>query len=514
MKKIYITAVALLFSAASCNDSFIHLAPHGQQSSATFFQTEEHFAQAIAAAYVPLRGLVETDYLTAEMRSDNTHFERSQVRGVSHERRENIANFQVEAGNTFVYDIYKACYNGISRANIVIGRIVDADIPQEAKDAIAGQAKFLRAFFYFKLVRHFGGVPLYLKEVTNADEAFLLRSSVDEVYAQIIADASDAVQQLLPPTSFPQSGAATKGAATMLLAEVYMVQKKYEEAEQLLKTLEPMGYQLLLDYASVFSTSHKNSEESIFEVQYMEGLQEGQQSNFIYLFLPRTPNTEVITGVATANQGRGGYNVPSKDIIDAYESGDKRKDISIGVAEGTVNANGYLRIQANKSIVDYVTPEGKVGIPYIKKYLNPHTTPNNTDDNWPIYRYAGALLMLAEALNEQNKQDEALPLLNKVRDRAFGAGVATVVTTDQAELRDIIAHERRMELAFENHRWHDLVRTGEAIEVMTAYGEELKKEYNYLHADSYHVTPEQLIYPIPRREIELNPELTQNAGYN
>lgn len=511
MKKIYFITAVLMIAGSSCDDSFIDLSPEGQQSSASFFQTEPQLRQAVIAAYVPLRNLMENDYFLAEMRSDNTHYERSVTRGTAYEMRDNIADFANDASNNYVYNVYKSCYNGISRANIVIERLETADISEEGRNEIEGQAKFLRAFFYFKLVRHFGGVPLYLTEVATAEEAFLPRSSEEEVYAQIISDVTDAIVKLEPPGAFPQSGAATKGAATMLLAEIRMTRQEYDEAETLLITLPSMGYQLLPDYASVFSTANKNSHESIFEVQFMQGTQGEQQSNFIYLFLPRSRNTQIITGVATNNSGFGGYNNPTPDLINAYEPGDKRKDASIAIAEGTYDGSGFLNISALKSIEGYTPPASpKVGVPFIKKYLNPHTDVNNTDDNWPVYRYADALLLLAEALNEQGKSAEALVHLNQVRDRAFGVGVSPIVTTDQTALREILENERRVELAFENHRWHDLVRTGKAIEVMTAYGEEIKQRYDYLRPDSYTITPAKLLYPIPVFEIEINPDLTQN----
>jgi tetratricopeptide (TPR) repeat protein len=514
MKYRYLLLLMLVLGSTACEKDFIELAPKDQQSSETFYKTEAQFRQAVTAAYAPLRDLLVNDYFTSELRSDNTHYEYYAInRGTAYTQRETIADFVDDPTNAYVNAVYYHCYTGISRTNIVIERLVNASLDQEAKNDIEGQAKFLRAFNYFKLVRHFGGVPLFLKEVTKADQTFLPRSSAEEVYNQIIADARDAVEKLPAPTKFPQSGHATKGAATMLLAEVYMTQKKYAEAEALLKTLPAMGYQLLPDYASVFSTANKNSRESIFEVQYMQGLQGGQHSNFIYHFLPRTQNTKLITGVATNNTGIGGWNTPTRDLIESYEPNDRRKDASIGIAEGTYNASNVFTITANKSVVDYTPAPGKIGVPYIKKYLNPHADANNTDDNWPIYRYADALLLLAESLNEQGKSGEALLYLNQVRDRAFGAGVAPVSTADPSALRDIIGHERRVELAFENHRWHDLVRTGKAIEVMTAHGNDLRQEHSYLLPNTYQVNQNRLLYPLPQAEVELNPDLTQNPGY-
>ncbi len=298
----------------------------------------------------------------------------------------------------------------------------------------------------------------------------------------------------------------------MLLAEIFMTQKKYAEAETLLNTLSAMGYALNTNYADAFLTTNKNSKESLFEVQYLEGTAAGTApSNFIYQFLPRMTTTVLITNNATANSGTGGWNIPSFDVISSYETGDKRLDASIAVAEGTVNSSDLMVVSANKSIIGYTPAAGKVGIPYIKKYLHlPHVATNNSNDNWPVYRYSDALLLLAEALNEQNKSSAALTSLNMVRVRA---GLSVSTETNQANLRAIIFHERRVELAFENHRWHDLVRTGNAIPVMTAYGIKAKAAYTNLPSNAFTITNEKLLFPIPQSEREINPGLTQNPGY-
>jgi len=513
MKKIYIITSFLAVTICSCKKDFIALTPQDVNASATFYQTEPQFRQALASAYVPLRDLMANDFFTNEMRSDNTHYQPyPSNRGTAYLYREQIADFTDNSTNSYTNAVYFHCYSGISRANIVIGRLPAASISDAAKKDIGGQAKFLRAWNYFRLVRYFGGVPLSLTEVTKADEAFLPRSTAEQVYSQVILDAQDAIKELSAPAKFPQSGQATKGSATMLLAEVYATQKKYAEAEALLTTLPAMGYALQANYTDVFLTTNKNSKESIFEVQYLEGLQGGQQSNFIYLFLPRTTNANLITGVAAANNsGNAGWNTPTQDLIDAYEPNDKRKDASIAIAEGTYNSSDLFTISANKSIINYTPAAGKVGVPYIKKYLHtPHVAVNNTNDNWPVYRYADALLLLAEVQNEQGNSATALTSLNLVRTRA---GLPASTETDQALLRDIILHERRVELAFENHRWDDLIRSGKAIAIMNAHGAKLKQMYSYLTPDSYNITPDRLLYPIPQSERELNPQLTQNPGY-
>ncbi|HEY4151166.1 MAG TPA: RagB/SusD family nutrient uptake outer membrane protein [Chitinophagaceae bacterium] len=511
MKRIYVISALVVLAASSCKKSFIELAPLDSLSPTTFFSTEAQLRQAVTAAYTPLRDLENDDYFLCEMRSDNTHYQTyASNRGTAYVQRENISDFVDDPTNSYTNSEYFNCYTGISRANIVIGRIGQVTLTAAAKNDIDGQAKFLRAFNYFKLVRLFGGVPLYLKEVDNAEDAFLLRSTADQVYTQIVSDATDAVNELAPPAKFPQSGQATKGSATMLLAEVYMIQKKYPEAEALLTTLAGMGYGLNTNYSDAFLTTNKNSKESLFEVQYLEGTAAGTQpSNFIYQFLPRTSTTTLITGTTTNTAAIGGWNTPTQDLINSYEVGDKRLDASIGVAEGIYNASDLLAITANKSIVGYTPAAGKIGVPYAKKYLHlPHVATNNTNDDWPIYRYADALLMLAEAQNEQGKSP--LVSLNLVRTRA---GLLPSTETNQANLRTILAHERRVELAFENHRWNDLVRTGTAVSVMTAYGITAKATYNLLPSNAFTITSDKLLFPIPQSERDVNPGLSQNPGY-
>lgn len=508
MKKYLISIIGLIIF--SCSEDFLNLYPEDQTSGGNFFITEEHFTQAINAAYQPLRSVESIDFVFAEMRSDNTHYDfYPQDRGNALLHRENIADFTDDKLNTITNPLWINLYNGVSKSNIVLTRIEGSELNDEFKNNIIGQAKFLRAFYYFKLVRYFGGVPLHIKEVTTSEGAFLPRATSNEVYNIIVDDLTDACQKL-SPVKFPQSGRATRGAAMTLLAEVYMTQKKYSDAETILRQVTQMGYELLPNYASVFSTSNKNSKESVFEVQYQMGTQ-GQQSNFIYMFLPHVPSTTPYTGVNYNNINIGGWNMPTQDIIDSYESGDKRLDASIAIAEGSINTTGIFQATGIASIINYKAPEGKIGKPFIKKYLNPHTISNNTDDNWPVYRYSDVLLLLAESLNEQSKSTDALPYLNLVRARA---GLSAVSQTNQGTLRDIIAHERRIELAFENHRWHDLVRTGKAISVMTAYGNNLKKIYSYLTSNSYQVTENRLLFPIPYEEESYNINLgANNPGY-
>lgn len=483
------TAVLVLFLASACSKSFLDLTPQTSVSEANFFITEDDYTKAVTGAYRPLQLLYYDAYVMGEMRSDNTYYLfNTSNRGGQIVEKENINTFTDVATNSYIYTKYTNDYVGIANTNAVLQRIDAASISATAKSNLKGQAEFLRAFYYFDLVQYFGGVPLHLKEVASVAETALPRSSAADVYKQIIADATDA-SALLPKTQAVK-GQVTQGSAKMLLGYVYMTLKQYPNAEKVLKDVTTLGYSLLPDYAAVFDPASKNSAESIFEVQYLQGTL-GVQSNFAYQFAPGVTDTKNITGQTGNSQNLGDWNIPTPDLIAAYEPGDKRKAASI--ADSYVNPAGVPVMQ-----------------PFVKKYLHPHAQFNNTDDDWPVYRYADALLLLAECLNEEGKAGEAIPYLNQVRTRA---GLAATTATAQTTLRDAIAKERRVELAFENHRWLDLVRTGQAIPVLTAYGAKQKAIRPYLTGNVYNVTPDKLIFAIPQNELLISKLLTQNPGY-
>src|SRR5690606_661481 len=291
MKKITYLTVSIL-ALSSCSDSFLDLVPPTSLSSASFYQTVDQFDQATAAAYTNLRGIAFMGIFMDEMRSDNTFYTRYAAdRGTSTsaeaypEFRDNSLTSQEpnSPGNR-----YGNAYQGISKVNTILTRLESASIAEEDKNRIAGEALFLRAFYYYDLVQHFGAVPLQLTEITATEEAFLPQSTVAEVYAQIIVDLNAAIPLLPVPASFPQSGRATRGAAKMLLAYAYMSkpEREYEKATAELIDITGMGYGLMDSYADVFDPAYKNNKESIFEVQYKQG-NEGQQSDFIWRFIPK-----------------------------------------------------------------------------------------------------------------------------------------------------------------------------------------------------------------------------------
>lgn len=521
-----VISVTLGCSCISCSD-FLNLSPYSEITAENFYQNEEDFTQAINGAYQPLRNMYNTEeWNLGEAKSDNTtyiiHIAKSSLDG------EDPDQFRETSTNGNVGTKYNNCYVIIGRANRIISEIDKADFGSEAKNNLKGQALFLRAFSYFSLVQYFGGVPLHTIPSTVYEDAFKPRASVEEVYEQIIKDAQEA-SNLLPVKSKQEPGRVSKGTAQTLLGNVYIVLKRWAEAEHVLKEIVSSNeYELLADYGSIYSTANKNHKESIFEIQYMQDASLGQQSDFIYRFLPYLTNPSAITGTTPdpcpSNVDHGGFNTPTVDLINAYEKGDKRLDASIGMVEGRLTDSYSLDAIGVKSIIDYMAPPGMTAYPFIKKYFHEHTKPYYTDDNWPVYRYAEVLLFLAEAVNEQNRPDEAVTYLNNV----FGqnsirgrAGLAPVTVQNVDALRNVIYHERRIELAFENKRWTDLLRTGLAVEVMTRHGQNIKDHPELYYwpegvqpvANAYVFNPDKCLLPIPLREIDLNKALKQNPGY-
>ena len=500
MKKITFTALFVFLGLLSCNKDFLTVVPETNLSTAIFFNKEADFQQAVNATYVPLRAIInDRAWLLGEMHSDNAYYYRNILFGAT-EQQEDIADFAIPmangvTSNTHVLNQYRLDYQIIARANQVLSAIDAVEFPAASKNNLKGQAQFLRAYAYFELVQYFGKVPMHLTPVTNRQEAALPLATVDEVYAQIIKDASAAITGLLPkPTQ--EAGRVTSGTAKMLLANVYVVRKNWAEAEKLLKEIVASNeYKLMPDFNDAFSTTtgNKNNAESIFEVQFQEGAS-GYNGTLMYNYLPRPMSPDElrpISGTSNPQPLTGeGNGAPTPDLIASYAIGDKRKDATIG----TVTISGSLR--ANKTF------------PYNKKFAKSHSLHTNTGNNIPIYRYAETLLYLAEALTEQGKMGEALPFLNQVRLRA---GLPAATATAQAALRTQIYQDRRSELAFENKRWFDLVRTGTAVEIITAYGNRIKANpVSYYYPEgavprSNAFTNISLLYGLPADEAALSP---------
>jgi starch-binding outer membrane protein, SusD/RagB family len=496
---------SVVFSISSCKKTFLDTVNPNSVTAASFYKTESDFQKAIIGAYYPLQGLVGDGsqnssnsvgaWAMGEMRSDNTDFVyNTNDRGAL--QLEQIAYFSDDARNNHTSLKWNQCYKVIAFANPVLQYIEGASINDSVKKVIKGEALFLRSYAFFELIQYFGDVPFPLADATSLETTALARTPTADIYARIIADTKLAAS-LLPSKKVQTPGHVQSGTANMLLGYIYMTQKKYPEAEAALKLVDNGDYTLMSKYSDVFDPKFKNNSESLLEVQFQAI--SGYNSNFTYFFVPRLQDASVIPGFPAGAQTLlyGGWNVPTASLLAEYEAADS------------------LRYKTNISDVPYKDVNGVTVKHWCKKYLHPHSINFVTDEDWILYRYADAILLLAEALNEQGKTPEAIAQVKRVRRRA-GLLDASFTAVTQDAVRKAIAHERRVELAFENKRWLDLVRTGQAVPVMTAFGQALKADgaHTYLLSTDYNVTATRLLFPIPQSEININPKVTQNPGYN
>ncbi|QNK63662.1 RagB/SusD family nutrient uptake outer membrane protein [Pedobacter sp. PAMC26386] len=497
-KYIIVGMFFISLSISGCKKSFLDQTPEASLPGVNFYRTEADIKQAVSGAYSSISDMGRVSYwLFGEMRSDNTTNQYNPSdRGF--EQREFIDQFLVGATAEPLQLYWQQNYTGILRCNEILIRIDEVPMSAELKNQYKGEALFLRAFHYFNLVRQFGGVPLRLTPSQSpADARSKGRAAPEEVYAQVIIDLNTAAQNLPAKYSSAEIGRATQGAALSLLAKVYMTQKKFNEALTVLRKVQSLGYSLVSVYGDIFLPSNKNNSESVFEIQYL-GSQPGLSSNFLYQFAPWSSGSIVTGDPGTTLGGGNGWNIPTQDMIDAYEAGDLRKDASL--AEGYTDITGEF-----------------VKIPYVKKYNHGIIERGRTNDNFPVIRYADVLLMIAECLNEQGfiAGGEPFVLLNQIRTRAGlpvktpGNAIAALSVDNQQAFRDAILQERRVELAFENHRWYDLVRSGKAVAVMTAHGQYEIAHKTTIPAGSYLLNTNKLLLPIPQKDVNLD-NLTQN----
>ena len=483
--KYNLIAIALLgFSFSSCSD-FLEQNPQTDLSENDFYKTADEILSAVNGAYSSLQegDIYGNWYVFGEIPSDNT---RNQLSGSVTTQNE-FDQFYIDTQNSMIANFWKAAYKVINRTNTILGRIDGIEINTELANRYKLECKFIRALMYFNLVRVYGDVPLVLKEISISESYDILREPKENVYNQIIADLKEA-QDLPVSYSTAEDGRATQGAAKALLANVYMTLHKYAEAETILAEIINSGRYSLLEntpgslnidgYKNVFSPVNHNSKEGIFEIQFLKGGY-GEGSNYANNFAPENSGTNVV-----AVGGTGGNNIPEMDIYNAYEEGDLRRDFSMSL--------GYYDNRKNNEWVESR---------YVCKFMYVPYQNNDASNNYPVIRYADVILMYAEALNQNGKTAEACKYLNMTRRRGFGyqtteTSPVDLQTTDKAQFALMVEQERRVELAFENHRWFDLIRTGRAVEVMRSKGFSLNET--------------NLICPIPQKQIDVNPKLTQN----
>ena len=483
------TAALFLFTISACKKDFIILAPVSNQTSATFFKTAADFQQGVNAVYDGLQSQQaygRTFYYLMEVRSDNTDIgDRGANAGVASQ----VDLFGEATTNSFVTDGFAGSYVIISRANAILDRIDAAAIDETSKKQFKGEALFLRALSYFNLVRLYGNVPLVVRTESPNESLNDKRNAATEVYAQIEADLKNAVTLL--PVTYSNSadlGRATAGSASTLLGKVYVTEKKWSDAATVLKTVLP-NYSLLPNYADLFKADNPVTAETIFTVRFRKGLSPSEGNTFFSDMAPMIYINGTTYSGATNNR-------PTVDMAKAYEANDKRFTASMDTV--------YLRNATTLS-------SGR----YVKKYLDLPGTTGDQGNSFPVLRYADALLLLAESLNEQAysasaANGSALFYLNQVRTRAGVTAYTGTGLPTQDAVREALFKERRVELAFENDRWFDIIRYSKGLQIMQAH---LLKEYGLA---SPVLTTNRFLLPIPQREIEVHNDpvnFSQNAGY-
>lgn len=486
MKNTHIFFLLLLSLVFSCED-YLDLEPVSQSivvgntdADSLYFKSASEVEAALAGTYGGFKDeYFQLDYfVNGDAQSDDAYA------GGDNPDNFQIDDYRLDATNRNVSRDWGYLYTTIGKANTILNNIDDVTDPAltaSRKAEIIGEASFIRAFMYFQLVQLWGDVPLQLQEVKTIsadrlDEIYAIifpaRSSTEQVYAQIISDLERALPLVRPTAT--HKGYATTGAVNALLAKVYATREPHDWAK--VKTycdaVIAGGYSLLSDYNQLWSNANENSAESIFEINYSGGASDGNWG------------TKIFRGLDWKK-----FNLPSNDLVAAFEAENDQ-------------------IRKNASIV-FIDISGKwsdehwpqTHYPFINKWRN---FQEGSDQNYIFIRLADILLLKAEALNELNDQAGAAELVNRIRTRV---GLADISVASQADMRLAIEKERRLELAFEGHRWYDLKRTGRAIAVINnargANGQNL----------GYNLTSQRLLWPIPQAELDKNQKLTQNPGY-
>ena len=492
MKKIKIALYALLtLTMVNCSDDFLDKTQPDTINTGNYPKTGEELITLVNGAYQPLQRpkLYNMRMWTSDIFAGNSIV--GAGGGDDGLETTQLSNFVTSTDNQGVLDLWRGPWPGILSSNIIIKTAPELNIDETIKNRCLGQAYFLRAHYYFILVRFFGDVPLVTEPQDVNGDLYPARAPKTEIYKLIISDLEKAIQFLPTKQQYGDSdkGRASKGAAIGALAKVYLTLGQWQKVVDLTTQLEGMGYALNTDYSDNFNINKENSVESLFEVQYASDggydfWSNENQSSWTSTFMgPRGAN---FVG------GGWGWNQPTQEFVNSYEAGDKRKEKTI-FYEGCPDYDGK-EYKANYSLTGY----------NVKKFLVPLSafpSYDNSPLNFPIMRYSEVLLMKAEALNELGQTSLAIVPLNLVRGRAGLAAVTSGLS--QTAFRDKVLHERRMELAFEGQRWFDLIRVNDG-----QYG------LNFLHSiGKTNASTKHLLLPIPQIERDRNPNLTQNPGY-
>lgn len=495
-KILSITCIISLFMVSACNDSILNKTNPNELSPETFFESEAQLRDATNSVYAILQSLpmYARQYFFS---NDLMGQEATGLGSLGADLREYI-DYTWTSSNGNISGLWNVLYQGIHKANFVIGnsdKVPEAAISAAQRKQYLGEAKFLRANYYFELVSRWGDVPL-LQEIATTAEG-LPRSPASEVWTLIQADLDDAANNLLmtkDELGVDNLGRATKGAAYALKGKVHLFRGQHQEAADAFSKVS--GYSLVDNYFDNFMEETEHNSESIFEVQF-NGSYGGANSW-----------GSDGSGVAevTFRSQEYGFNawrnvIPSPDLLAEFEANDPRYGFSF-YSDGDLFNNDQ----------DVVTAFGNVADdnPNWKKYQQQYNSGGSNTQcgiNFRVIRYADVLLMWAEALNELDQRPEAIAKMNMVRNRVsvsmpnYGTPAMDAIypAGTKAEVFNAIVHERQVELCGEQVRYRDIQRWGIAKDVVPNY-----------------TVGKHELWPIPLTEIDANESISsadQNPGY-
>jgi hypothetical protein len=494
------TALLVLSLFTACK-KWVDYDPHEDYkiTELDYLKSESDYRTMAVSVYTPLQWLNQ-EVPVGDIASDNAVSGGENASDVL--SLQQIDDYTHTPNNSTLTELWKVAYEGINRANYLhqykAKNLAGQTVDFAGKEALYGEIYFLRAYYYFHLVRLFGDVPMFTeKRLSLSESKTLQRTPKTEVYRQIEADLNAAIA-VLPPTQV-QKGRITKYAAQALLGKVYLYENKFTEAATTLdNVINSNAFTLATNFASIFLASGENGTESVFEIQYSNvfpyynwpGYNRGQGN-----YAVQQTGIRGLNGTAAMPYAPGwSTNLPTQNLAAAYTAGDQRKDATILDIEAYKNANPSFNITYQ------VAPYKNTGL-YNQKYQPRKGETSgqlelNYTNNFRMIRYADVYLMAAEAYNRATSPNDtkAQGYLNKVRERAFGNTSHNISATGTA-LRDAIWEERRLELAMEGHRFFDLVRTGQAATKIPGF-----------------VTGKHEVFPLPQQEIDIS-GLSQNPGY-
>jgi hypothetical protein len=491
------------FALTSCVD--LNEAPKSFVSSDQFFKTQADAIASVNAIYFRLNASGQTPYHVLfstgmDMMSDDVQ----PGPGATNADVRSQSVLSHSSTGVRVREIWQQHYDAINRANIAIDKIPAIQMDEALKNRLVLEAKFLRALYYFNLVRLYGDVPLVLHETTslNPEALYVERTPAEQVYQQIIQDLTDA--HGLPNDTFgsaprytaSDAGRATGGAARSLLAKVYLT--RYDYANAITKAAEviegPFGYGLFTNYSHVFLPAYKNGIEHIFSAQF--------ESN-----ADSHGNGQAMRSAPTGIPGMNGNfaEQPLPGIYELFSAKDKRRDVSFITSIVSPSNGQTYQLTLKDPVTGQIRPN-----PHFNKWFDPAQAANlgQSAANMPVLRFSDVLLIHAEAINEKDGPTAAAyASYNKVRNRAGLDNLVPGLT--QAQFRDSLRIDRRLEFVFEYSRWFDLIR----YKPLTGPDAYLIKS---LHAaGKTNAQPKHYLYPIPQQEIDNNPKLQgkQNPGW-